>query len=81
MFEATPDSVVDEFTFAQTLGKDEASSRLQQHWATWITQADMSDIAAKGLNFVRIPIGYWSVTALSGDPYVQVSLSLQQFTQ
>ena len=24
-----------------------------------------------GLNFVRIPIGYWSVSPLSGDPYVQ----------
>ena len=28
-------------------------------------------MASYGLNFVRIPIGYWAVTPLSGDPYVQ----------
>jgi len=28
-------------------------------------------IAAAGLNHVRIPIGYWAVTPLPGDPYVQ----------
>ncbi|KAH9886857.1 glucan 1,3-beta-glucosidase precursor [Xylariomycetidae sp. FL2044] len=70
IFEATPDNVVDEFTLTQTLGADEASSRLQQHWSTWITEADFDDIVSKGLNFVRIPIGYWSVTPLDGDPYV-----------
>lgn len=28
-------------------------------------------MASIGLNFVRIPIGYWSVSPLDGDPYVQ----------
>jgi len=28
-------------------------------------------ISEYGLNFVRIPLGYWSVTPLDGDPYVQ----------
>jgi glucan 1,3-beta-glucosidase len=28
-------------------------------------------MASYGLNFVRIPIGYWSVAPLPGDPYVQ----------
>ncbi|XXG95287.1 hypothetical protein Hte_001548 [Hypoxylon texense] len=69
-FEATPDNVVDEYTLTQTLGADEAAARLQQHWSTWITADDFGDIASKGLNFVRIPVGYWSVTPLTGDPYV-----------
>ncbi|KAI6082746.1 glucan 1,3-beta-glucosidase precursor [Hypoxylon rubiginosum] len=69
-FEVTPDNVVDEYTLTQTLGADESSTRLEQHWSTWITADDFSDIASKGLNFVRIPVGYWSVTPLSGDPYV-----------
>ncbi|KAI0377370.1 putative Exo-beta-1,3-glucanase [Hypomontagnella monticulosa] len=70
IFEATPDGVVDEYTLTKTLGADEARARLEQHWSTWITANDMSEIASKGLNFVRIPVGYWSVTPLSGDPYV-----------
>ena len=62
---------VDEYTFCQALGKDEAYSRLSAHWNSWITESDFSAIAAAGLNFVRIPIGYWSVIPNDGDPYVQ----------
>ncbi|KAK4554199.1 hypothetical protein LTR86_008727 [Recurvomyces mirabilis] len=71
IFEATPDNVVDEYTFCQTLGSGEAEKRLQSHWSSWITADDFAEIAKVGLNFVRIPIGYWSVTPNEGDPYVQ----------
>ncbi|KAI2627654.1 glucan 1,3-beta-glucosidase precursor [Hypoxylon sp. NC1633] len=70
IFEATPDNVVDEYTLTQTLGASEAATRLEKHWSTWITVDDFRDIASKGLNFVRIPVGYWSVTPISGEPYV-----------
>jgi len=63
--------VVDEYTLCQTLGKTEALNRLKPHWNTWITQDDFRQIAANGLNFVRIPIGYWSISPLPWDPYVQ----------
>lgn len=66
--------VVDEYTYTAALGKDEASRRLNQHWATWITQADFNEIASFGLNHVRIPIGYWAVNPQPGDPYVQGQL-------
>ncbi|MCJ1412564.1 exo-1,3-beta-glucanase [Ptychographa xylographoides] len=71
---ATSETVVDEFTYTQTLGKDEATSRLTSHWNTWITQDDFNQIAQAGLNHVRIPIGYWAVAPLDGDPYVQGQL-------
>jgi len=71
IFEATPDNVVDEYTMAETLGKQEMTKRMQDHWSTWITEEDFGNIAGAGLNFVRIPIGYWSVSPISGDPYVQ----------
>jgi len=61
----------DEWTFTEQLGKDAAKSRLQQHWNSWITQDDFNQMAAAGLNHVRIPIGYWSVIPRDGDPYVQ----------
>lgn len=68
--------VTDEYTFTQTLGQAEASSRLQRHWNTWITQDDFNQIAQAGLNHVRIPIGYWAVSPLVGDPYVQGQLPI-----
>ncbi len=70
LFSAAGDGIVDEYTFCQTLGQIECKSRLESHWSSWITEADFSAIAAAGLNHVRIPIGYWAVETLPGDPYV-----------
>ncbi|KKY25291.1 putative exo-beta-glucanase [Phaeomoniella chlamydospora] len=61
IFEAAGDSAVDEYTLGE-LGYD-----LTSHWETWITEDDFSNIAAAGLNHVRIPIGYWSV--IQQSPY------------
>ena len=41
---------------------------------TWITLVDLQQIKAYGLNHIRIPIGYWAVEPLAGDPYVQGQL-------
>ncbi|KAF2093743.1 glycoside hydrolase [Rhizodiscina lignyota] len=68
---ATSQTVKDEYTFCQTLGKTEAKKRLEAHWDSWITEADFAAIKGAGLNHVRIPIGYWSIYPRSGDPYVQ----------
>ena len=68
--------VVDEYTLTQTLGKAEAQNRLTNHWNTWITQSDFQQIAAAGLNHVRIPVGYWAAAPLPGDPYVQGQLPI-----
>jgi glucan 1,3-beta-glucosidase len=62
---------VDEWTYTQILGKDAAKSSLQNHWNSWITQDDFNQMAKAGLNHVRIPIGYWSVIPIDGEPYVQ----------
>ncbi|KAF3925281.1 hypothetical protein ABW20_dc0106698 [Dactylellina cionopaga] len=62
---------VDEFHLCQTLGKSGCLSLLKRHWDTWITENDFKNIAAAGLNTVRIPIGYWAFKLNNGDPYVQ----------
>ncbi|KAK7676565.1 hypothetical protein QCA50_020489 [Cerrena zonata] len=62
---------VDEYHYTQKLGKEVAKQRLETHWKTWITQDDISKIKQLGLNFVRIPIGYWAFQLLDDDPYVQ----------
>lgn len=64
-------AAVDEWTYTQILGKDAAKSALQAHWNSWITQDDFNQMAKAGLNHVRIPIGYWSVIPIDGEPYVQ----------
>jgi glucan 1,3-beta-glucosidase len=76
IFEQAGDSAVDEYTLTSILGKDEALSRLSAHWNSWITEDDFRQIAAAGLNHVRIPVGYWAITPLDGEPYVQGQLSL-----
>ena len=50
--------VEDEYTLCQTLGKQQASDRLKHHRDTWITDADFKWIAARGMNAVRLPVGY-----------------------
>ncbi len=74
LYERAGDGAIDEYTLCQTLGKDAALSLLSAHWASWITAGDLNNIAAAGLNHVRIPIGYWSVAPVDGDPYVQGAL-------
>lgn len=52
------------------MGKAEAKARLSKHWDTFITQDDVNQIAAAGLNFIRIDVGYWAVTPQEDEPYV-----------
>lgn len=86
VFEATPGNVVDgkaiairgafesdanietEYTYGEQYGWD--SERLRDHWNTWITEDDFKEIASVGLNFVRLPIGYWSIIGGQGAPFV-----------
>lgn len=42
-------------------GLKSAQYYMEQHWDTWITEDDFEWLAGKGINTVRIPIGYWSV--------------------
>jgi len=72
LFEAFGDDVpVDEYHYTKRLGKELAKERLENHWSSWTTEDDFKSIAGIGLNFVRIPIGYWAFKLLDDDPYVQ----------
>ncbi|EEH34724.1 glucan 1,3-beta-glucosidase [Paracoccidioides lutzii Pb01] len=70
VFEAGGSSAVDEYTLSKNLGSN-AKTRLSKHWSTFITADDFKQIAAAGLTHVRIPIGYWAVSPIKGEPYVQ----------
>jgi len=46
------------------------TDRLRDHWNTWITESDFEEMSSIGLNFARLPIGYWSVIGGHGAPYI-----------
>jgi aryl-phospho-beta-D-glucosidase BglC (GH1 family) len=67
-------NIVDEWTFGELQNSNTAQQTLQDHWDSWITEADFEAIAAAGLNHVRVPIGYWAWEVGPGEPYIQGQL-------
>ncbi|EGG11838.1 family 5 glycoside hydrolase [Melampsora larici-populina 98AG31] len=63
--------IIDEYTFGQYLGREEATKRLRAHWDSFYNESDFQRIKSYGLNHVRIPIGYWAFDISDGEPYVQ----------
>lgn len=52
-------------------GEALAEKNMRNHYDTFITEYDFMMIAAAGLNWVRLPIGYWSVSTWPGEPFLQ----------
>lgn len=71
IFDPYNGAVVDEWTLCQNVGN--AAEVLQSHWASWVTLGDFQRIAGsgKGINLVRIPVGYWAFQKYPGDTYIQ----------
>ncbi|RAO71987.1 uncharacterized protein BHQ10_007999 [Talaromyces amestolkiae] len=67
---STIDGVIDEYTLTQKLGSA-AAATIEEHYATFIQEEDFAEIAAAGLDHVRIPYSYWAVTTYDDDPYVK----------
>ncbi|KAI9670446.1 MAG: hypothetical protein M1829_004769 [Trizodia sp. TS-e1964] len=62
--------IVDEWTLTTHLGVTGAAQTLEKHYATFVNEQTFSDIAAAGLDHVRIPFSYWALATYPGDPYV-----------
>jgi glucan 1,3-beta-glucosidase len=71
LFDALDGSIVDEWTFSANQDRDVAAAALRSHWDSFITQDDFNQIAAAGLNHVRLPLGYWAFVVAPGEPYIQ----------
>ena len=52
--------ILDEYTLCKYMGRSWCTKTLAAHYKSFITEQDFIDIAAAGLNHVRIPIGYWA---------------------
>lgn len=62
--DSTPQAV-DEWTLSQAMdavGPNEKQTQMEAHYSTFITEEDFANIAAAGLNWVRIPIAFWHAT-------------------
>lgn len=79
-------AVIDEWMLCVAMGKNVAKE-LENHYATFIvgstrffsgsvltspqTERDFAEIAAAGLNWVRIPIGFWAIDTMEHEPFLQ----------
>ncbi|KAJ7581427.1 exo-beta-1,3-glucanase [Mycena floridula] len=64
---------VDEWTLHTRLAADTAKggiSQLETHYQTFITEQDFAEIAAAGLNYVRIPLPYWAIEVRGTEPFL-----------
>lgn len=63
-------SGTDEWTFCETLGSS-CEQVLSSHWDSWVTEEDITDLAATGYNLLRIPIGHWAlIPTTSNEQYI-----------
>ncbi len=62
VFQGAADAA-DEFSLCEKLGPKAAQTQLRAHQDSFITEDDFKWIAARGINVVRIPVGYWTLTA------------------
>ena len=73
-----------EWGFCQHVGKANCSSVLNQHWDTWVTFDHLKTLASVGVNWLRVPVGYWIVDVQPDEPFadpvngepIGISLSL-----
>ncbi|EEY56663.1 glucan 1,3-beta-glucosidase, putative [Phytophthora infestans T30-4] len=61
-------TAMDMYTFCTALGKEEANRQLRIHWATWVTEADLKEMAEAGVNSLRVPVGDWMF--IPYEPYI-----------
>ncbi|GAA5828566.1 hypothetical protein JCM11251_000853 [Rhodosporidiobolus azoricus] len=64
-------NAIDEWTLSEQLtAQGNLTAAMREHYDTFITEKDFAEIAAAGLNWVRIPIGWWAVETWSGEPFL-----------
>ncbi|EUC56109.1 exo-beta-1,3-glucanase [Rhizoctonia solani AG-3 Rhs1AP] len=75
LYEPYQPDAVDEWTLSEAIAANTTSGGLQkvleEHYATFITEEDFAQIAAAGLNWVRLPIAFWAVEKLPEEPFLE----------
>ena len=55
---------IDSYTLCEALGAEEGNKLMKAHWDVWYTEDHISNLSARGIEIVRVPIGDWTL-----DPY------------
>ncbi|KJE95974.1 glucan 1,3-beta-glucosidase [Capsaspora owczarzaki ATCC 30864] len=63
-------SVWDEYSLVNYIGMKDATPMMLEHWDTWITEADIAEVAQAGITDVRLPVGYWMLNPLPNETWV-----------
>ncbi|KAF8694426.1 Cellulase (glycosyl hydrolase family 5), partial [Rhizoctonia solani] len=75
LYEPYQPQAVDEWTLSEAIAANASSGGLQkvleEHYATFITEEDFAQIAAAGLNWVRVPLPFWAVSKLPEEPFLE----------
>ncbi len=74
-YENTSNPAVDEFTLSQRYlsegGADNLRAKMTEHYETFITEQDFANIAAAGLNWLRLPIALLGIETYSNEPFLE----------
>ncbi|KZS87759.1 glycoside hydrolase [Sistotremastrum niveocremeum HHB9708] len=70
---ATP-TPIDEWTLSEAMRADTSPGggieQLEDHYKTFITEADFAEMAGAGINWVRLPIPFWAIETWPGEPFL-----------
>lgn len=65
---------IDEWTLTVAMAEDTGPGggleQMEEHYKTFITEQDFAQIAAAGLNWIRLPIGWWAIEVREGEPFL-----------
>lgn len=69
LWKDVPSDIIDsgEFALMKHLGHEEGDRRFHHHRSTWITVDDIKEIKQRGLNTVRVPVGFFILGYDSGN--------------
>lgn len=57
-------TAMDSWTLCERLGPVEGNKLMRAHWDAWFTEDHLKELAHKGVEIIRLPIGDWTL-----DPY------------
>jgi glucan 1,3-beta-glucosidase len=66
--QAPEKTAMDMYTFCTALGDEEANRQLRIHWANWVTEDDIREMAEAGTNSLRVPVADWMFTPY--EPFI-----------
>jgi glucan 1,3-beta-glucosidase len=71
LYEAFNGDAVDEWTLSELImQRDGNLNAIEEHYKTFIVEEDFAQIAAAGLNWIRLPLPFWAIETYPGEPHL-----------